>query len=38
VAKTTENLLGFKLEWDKQKLSEHISFIAALFTKEEIAL
>lgn len=35
VAKTTENLLGFKLQWDNQKLPEYISFIAALFTKEK---
>lgn len=38
VAKTTEDLLGFKLEWDNDRLPEHISFIAALFTKEKIAL
>lgn len=38
VARTTEELLGFKLEWSADKLPEHISFISALFTKEKIEL
>jgi len=38
VVKTTEELLGFKLEWDNDKLPEHISFISALFTKDKLAL
>ncbi|MBQ6810542.1 MAG: hypothetical protein IJO94_03955 [Firmicutes bacterium] len=38
VARTTEELLGFKLEWSADKLPEYISFISALFTKEPIAL
>ena len=38
VAKTTEELLGFKLEWSNERLPEHLSFIFALFTKEKIDL
>lgn len=38
VARTTEELLGFKLEWSANKLPEKISFISALFTKEKINL
>lgn len=38
VAKTTEELLGYPLEWSSDKLPEHISFISALFTKEKIDL
>ena len=38
VARTTEELLGFKLEWSADRLPDHISFISALFTKEEISL
>jgi predicted metal-binding protein len=38
VAKTTENLLGYQLEWNNDKLPEHLSFISALFTKEKIDL
>ncbi|MBQ1251678.1 MAG: hypothetical protein IIY02_02050 [Firmicutes bacterium] len=38
VARTTEELLGFKLEWSADQLPEHIAFISALFTKEPIAL
>lgn len=36
VARTAEDLLGFSLEWSGDSLPEHISFISALFTKEEI--
>lgn len=38
VAKTTEDLLGFKLEWSNNQLPEHLSFVSALFTKDKIAL
>jgi predicted metal-binding protein len=37
VVKMTEELLGFKLDWSNDRLPEHISFISALFTKDQIA-
>lgn len=38
VARTSEDLLGFPLEWSSEKLPEHIAFISAVFTKEKISL
>lgn len=38
VARTTEELLGFSLEWSNERLPKHITFISALFTKERITL
>ena len=37
VARTTEDLLGFELEWSTDRLPKQISFISAIFTKEPLS-
>ncbi|MGI5874465.1 MAG: DUF2284 domain-containing protein [Bacillota bacterium] len=38
VARTTEELLGFELEWSNERLPGRLSFIGAVFTREPLTL